>query len=138
MENYGSYDFLKRISYERTSGSDAEVRTANMIITECHKYQVEAHLEDFEVDGYEIKKATLETIDGNYEVRGVGMSGSTPIDGIVGELIHIESEQHLKQLGNLEGKIVFLPLRMMVKTYKLLCEKKASGTLNKIRLRWKF
>ncbi len=127
MENYGSYDFLKRISYERTSGSDAEVRTANMIITECHKYQVEAHLEDFEVDGYEIKKATLETIDGNYEVRGVGMSGSTPIDGIVGELIHIESEQHLKQLGNLEGKIVFLPLRMMVKTYKLLCEKKASG-----------
>ena len=43
MEHNGSFDFLKRITYERTGGSEAELKTANMIITECHKYHVEAH-----------------------------------------------------------------------------------------------
>lgn len=127
MENIGSFDFLKKIAYERTGGSEAELKTANLIITECHKYQVEAHLEEFLVDGYEIKKVMLETIDGTYEVTGVGMSGSTPIDGLVGELIFIVSDDQLKRMESLEGKIVFISTRMMVKTYKLLCEKKASG-----------
>ena len=69
----------------------------------------------------------LETIDGTYEVTGVGMSGSTPIEGIIGELVVIESDTHLKHLDSLEGKIAYVSSRMMVKTYKLLCEKKASG-----------
>ena len=127
MENYESFDFLKKIAYERTGGSEAELKTANLIITECHKYQVEAHLEEFLVDGYEIKKAMLESIDGAYEVTGVGMSGSTPIEGIIGELVIIESDEHLKHLDSLEGKIVYISSRMMVKTYKMLCEKKASA-----------
>ncbi|MDE7094970.1 MAG: M20/M25/M40 family metallo-hydrolase, partial [Anaeroplasmataceae bacterium] len=127
MEKFGSFDFLKKINYERTGGSEEELKTANLIITECHKYQVEAHLEEFLVDGYEIKTAMLETIDGTYEVTGVGMSGSTPIEGIVGELVVLESDEHLEHLDSLEGKIVFISSRMMVKTYKLLCEKKAAG-----------
>ncbi len=127
VENYGSFDFLSKIAYERTGGSEAEFQTANYIITECHKYQVEAHLEEFQVDGYEIKKASLESIDGVYTVTGVGMSGSTPVEGIIGELVVIESDDQLKLLKSLEGKIVYLSGRMMVKTYKLLCEKKASG-----------
>lgn len=127
MENYGSFDFLKKISFERVGGSEAELRVANMIITECHKYQIEAHLEDFEVDGYEIKAASLETMDGTYEVTGVGMSGSTGVDGLVGELVILDSDDELKQMGNLEGKIVYINSRMLVKTYKLLCEKKAAG-----------
>lgn len=127
MENNGSFDFLKKIAYERTGGSDAELKTANMIITECHKYHVEAHLEEFLVDGYEIKNASLETIDGTYDVTGVGMSGSTAIEGLVGELVILESDEQLANLDSLEGKIVYVNSRMMVKTYKLLCEKKASG-----------
>lgn len=127
MENYDSFSFLNKIAYERTGGSDAELQTANYIITECHNYQIEAHLEDFFVDGYEVKKAVLETIDGMYNVTGVGMSGSTPVDGIVGELYVYESDEQLKQEKSLEGKIIYIPTRIMVKTYKLLCEKKASA-----------
>ena len=130
MENFGSFEFLKKIAYERTGGSDAELKTANLIITECHNYQIEAHLEEFLIDGYEIKKAILETMDGSYEVTGVGMSGSTPIEGIVGELVVIESDEQLQNLGSLEGKIVYVNSRMMVKTYKLLCEKKASAFIS--------
>lgn len=104
MENYGSFEFLKKISFERIGGSEEELKVANMIITECHKYQVEAHLEDFEVDGYTIKTASLEAIGGYYEVTGVGMSGSTPVEGLVGELVILESDDQLKNLDSLEGK----------------------------------
>ncbi len=127
MENLHGFDFLKKIAFERVGGSEAELKVANMIITECHKYGVEAHLEEFEIDGYDIKKATLETIDGTYQVTGVGMSGSTAPDGLVGELVVLESNEQLKYYASLEGKIVFVPSRMMIKTYKEICEKKASG-----------
>ncbi|MDE6407817.1 MAG: M28 family peptidase [Anaeroplasmataceae bacterium] len=127
MERFDSFEFLKKIAYERTGGSEEELKTANLIITECHKFQVEAHLEEFLIDGYEIKKAMLETIDGAYEVTGVGMSGSTPIEGIIGELVVIESDEQLKHLDSLEGKIAYVSSRMMIKTYKQLCEKKASA-----------
>lgn len=127
MENYGSFDFLKKICFERVGGSKEELKVANMIITECHKYQIEAHLEDFEVDAYEITDASLETIDGTYEVTGVGMSESTPVEGIVGELVIVESDEQLKNISDLEGKVVYLSSRVKLSTYKLLCEKKASA-----------
>ena len=122
-----AYKVLQDISFERLGGSSEELKAANMIITECHKLGVEAHLEDFEVDGYLIKTAQLETVDGTYEVTGVGMSGSTPIDGLVGELVVIDADEKINNYSTLEGKIVLIFTRMMVKTYKLLCEKKASG-----------
>ncbi len=127
MENYKSFDFLRKIAFERVAGTDEELRAANMIITECHKYQVEAHLEDFEVDGYDIKLASLETIDGSYTVTGVGMSGSTSVEGIVGEFVDIPSDEAIQNYSSLEGKIVLIHSRMLAKTYQLLAEKKASG-----------
>lgn len=127
MENFGSFEFLKKIAFERIAGSEEEHKVANMIITECHKYQVEAHLEEFEIDRYVVHQAALEAMDGAYEVTGIGMSGQTSPEGIVGEFLAIESDDHLSSYPSLEGKIVFLPSRVLVKTYKLLCEKKASG-----------
>ncbi len=127
MENFGSFEFLKKIAFERIAGSEEEHKVANMIITECHKYQVEAHLEEFEIDRYVVHQAALEAMDGAYEVTGIGMSGQTSPEGIVGEFLAIESDDHLSSYPILEGKIVFLPSRVLVKTYKLLCEKKASG-----------
>lgn len=125
MKQYNSFDFLKKISFERVSGSEEEFKAANMIITECHKYQIEAHLEEFEVDAYDIRHASLETIDGSYEVTGVGMSGSTPLAGIVAEFVVVESDDQLKT-ADLSGKIVFIN-GLTYKNYKLLCEKKVAG-----------
>lgn len=127
LDHANSFDFIKKIAFERVAGTEAELKAANMIITECHKFQVEAHLEEFEIDGYDIKLASLETIDGSYEVTGVGMSGSTPIEGIVGEFISIQSDEHIQALPSLEGKIVLIPSRILAKTYQLLTEKKCLG-----------
>lgn len=127
VENVKSFDFIKKIAFERVAGSEAELRAANIIITECHKFQVEAHLEEFEVDGYDIKHASLETMDGTYQVTGVGMSGSTPLEGIVGEFVYLESDEQILAYDTLEGKIGLIHFRLFAKTYQLLCEKKAAG-----------
>ena len=118
MKNYGSFDFLPKISFERLGGTKEELKAANMIITECHKYGVEAHLEEFMVDGYTIKAVDLEVDGVNYEVTGVGMSGSTPADGVVGKLLVLENDDQLNQYESLEEYIVFVSSRIGVKTYK--------------------
>ncbi len=82
MKNYSSFDFLRKISFERVGGSDKELNVANMILDECKKYNVDAAIEDFEIDGYDIKKASLVVEGTSFEVTGVGMSGSTPNEGI--------------------------------------------------------
>ena len=125
MKNYGSFDFLSKISFERIGGSEQELKAANMIISECHKLGVEAHLEEFLVDGYTVKAAVLEADGVSYEVTGVGMSGSTPADGVTGKLLVLENDAQLDQYESLEDYVVFVPSRIGVKTYKLLCEKKA-------------
>ena len=127
MKNYGSFDFLSKLSFERTGGSDCELKAANMIIAECHKLGVEAHLEDFEVDGYTIKAASLEANGVSYEVTGVGMSGSTHADGVCGKFLVVENDAQLDIYESLEGYIIFVPSRISVKIYKALCEKKASA-----------
>lgn len=122
-----SFEFLNKICFERTGGSENELKVANLLMAECRKYQVEAHLEEFEIDAYDIKKVQLETLDDQYEVRGVGMSGSTPIEGIVGDLWVYESDEQLEQQRNLEGKIVLIAGKMRYPLYQKLCEKKAIG-----------
>ena len=125
MKNYGSFDFLPKISFERLGGSKEELKAANMIITECHKYGIEAHLEEFMVDGYTVKAVSLEADGVNYEVTGVGMSGSTLADGVKGKLLVLEHEDQLKAYESLEEYVVMVLSRISVKAYKALCEKNA-------------
>ena len=126
MKNYNSFDFLKKISYERMGGTEQELATANLILAECEKYGVEAHLEAFEVDGYDIKTATLTTNNKAYNVTGVGMSGCTPAEGVTAPLFVLEVEDKVNDM-DVTGKIVLVTGRMGYKTYKALCEKKALG-----------
>ena len=125
MKNYGSFDFLTKLSFERIGGSENELKAANMIIAECHKLGVEAHLEDFLVDGYNVNAVSLEANGVSYEVTGVGMSGSTSSDGVSGKLLVLENDIQLNEYESLEDYVVFVPSRIGVKTYKTLCEKKA-------------
>ena len=95
-------------------------------MNECQKLGIEAHLEAFEIDAYDIKMAKLEALGVNYTVTGVGMSGNTGEDGITAPLFILEAEDKINDF-DVTGKIVFIAGRMGYKTYKALCEKKALG-----------
>jgi hypothetical protein len=103
MKNYNSFELLNKMEYVRTGGSKEELKCANMLKEECEKLGVEATIEAFEVDGYEIKSASLVLDNGEkVDCCGVGMSGSTPADGVVGKLLVLENDDQLNQYVTLE------------------------------------
>ena len=90
MNDYKSFNLLNKIYFERTGGSENELKAANIILEEIKSLNASCYLEEFEVDGANIKNACV-TFDDDYSIEcvGVGMSGSTPIEGVTGEFIYI-------------------------------------------------
>lgn len=127
--SYKSFDLLEKLYFVRTGGSNEELKAANILKEECEKLGVEAHLESFKVDGCDIKKAELKFIDVDLEVEcaGVGMSSSTPEEGLTAEFTYITSQADA-EIQDVEGKICLVHSKLVNhKLYKTLLEKKAVG-----------
>ncbi len=88
---FNSYEFLKEISYVRTSGSPEELKCANTIKKQIEKFGGKAELESFDVDYTTIKEASLIVNGKEYNVTGIKMSGSTPKEGITKEFLYVEN-----------------------------------------------
>lgn len=128
---YKSFDFLEKLSFERTAGSVDELKAANLIIEECHRIGVSASLERFEIDFPKIIKAKLEILEPFYEefiVTGYGMTGSTDEAGIVREFIYVDNTLDCS-LVNCTDKIVLLNGRLDYKSYKKIVDKKPAGLI---------
>lgn len=126
---YKSFDLLKDISFVRTGGSKEELKAANILIEECKKIGVEAHLEAFEVDGYEVSKASLKFLSPDFEVDccGVGMSSSTSKEGICGEFTYVNCVQDAI-IQDLKGKVCLVDSKLInPQLYKKLVEKEAAA-----------
>lgn len=129
MKNYKSFDMLKEFNYVRMGGTKEELEAANYFLQKCKELNVEAKLEDFEIDFPVIKKAKFEVLEPEYKeytVTGYGMTGQTPKDGIEKEFAYVENVLEAN-LIDVEDKIVLLNGRIGVKDYKALLEKKIAG-----------
>lgn len=128
---YNSFEVLNKLYFVRTGGSKEELTAANIIVDECKKLGIPTILEDFEVDGYEIKKANLTFDEYPFKVEcvGVGLSSSTPEEGITGELTYVNSLDDAK-VQNLTGKICIIHSKIVnYKLYKYLVEQKVKGLI---------
>lgn len=126
---YKSFELLKNLYFVRTGGSPEELKAANIIKAECEKLGVPAVLESFKVDGCDIKKASLKFLNPDMEVEcvGVGMSSSTPEEGITGEFVYITSLADA-EIQEVEGKVCLLHSKLINhQLYKKLVEKKAAA-----------
>lgn len=126
---YKSFDLLNKLYFVRTGGSKEELVAANILKAECEALGVEAHLESFKVDGCDIKKASVKFLDPDMEIEcaGVGMSSSTPEDGITGEFTYVNSQADV-EIQDLEGKICLIHSKLVnQKMYRRIVEKKAIG-----------
>ena len=63
MKKYGSYSLIKSLLFERIGGSKEELKAAKIIQEELKKDGIESHLEEFEVDSFEIMEAKLEVLE---------------------------------------------------------------------------
>lgn len=127
MEEYRSFEFLKKIYFERIGGSAEELKAAKLIKDEVKKLGGSAKLEKFDVDYSEIEVAKLIVNGKEIECGGSGYSGSTPAEGVTGEFVYIDSKESL-DLTSLENKIILVISKRVPHTfYKKAIEEKALG-----------
>ena len=129
MDKQRAWDLLERISFVRIAGTDEELKAANILKEECDKAGVPAVIEDFEIEGAEIYKATLEVLEPEYcqyPVIGIGKTPSTPKEGVTGGFKYIENALPCN-LTDVEGKIVLVQGRVMPEAMKKLAEGGALG-----------
>ena len=127
--SYKSFELLEKLYFVRTGGSNEELKAANILKEECEKLGVKAELESFKVDGCNIKKAELKFIDVDLEIEcaGVGMSSSTPEEGLTADFTYITCQADA-EIQDVEGKICLIHSKLVNhKLYKTLLEKKAVG-----------
>jgi len=104
---YKSFDLLKKLYFVRTGGSKEELLAANIIADECRSLGASVAIEEFKVDGYEIKNTSLTFNEPNISVEcvGVGMSGSTPLEGLTGDFTYVTSVQDA-EIQDIKGRFV--------------------------------
>lgn len=130
MNDYKSFNLLNKIYFERTGGSENELKAANIILEEIKSLNASCYLEEFEVDGANIKNASV-TFDDDYSIEcvGVGMSGSTPLEGVTGEFIYITSLEDAK-IQDVKGKICLVHSKLVnYKLYEELAKKKPNALI---------
>lgn len=102
------FDLLKRIGFVRYGGSPEELKAANILLDEMQGFGIKGELESFMMPWYEIEEARLEILEPykkEYTVRGYGLTGCTPADGITAEFAYVEQAEKIDLL-NAKGKIV--------------------------------
>ena len=128
---YNSFKLIKKIYYERTSGSKNELKAAKTIMKMCNELGVDGKLEPFEVDAYEVKKAQLQFKDPSIKIPfvAVGMSGNTHKDGVLKDLVYVSGYEEAL-VKDIKDKIVLFPNKMVDnKTYKVFAKKKPAALI---------
>ena len=129
MSNYKSFEFLKKLSFERMGGTDKEKEAAMLIQEELKLLGIESVIEEFQIDQPNVIKAKFEVLEPTYkeyEVTGYGMTGSTSEEGIEAPLVYVGEGRDV-DLACIKGTIVLCHRRMPITLYKKLLEYGALG-----------
>ena len=123
------FELLKKISFVRTSGSEEELKAANILLEEISSIGCQGHLEDFKVHTSNIKKATLTVIEPyekEYDITPYNCSISTPEGGITTDFVYIEDGLDAN-LIDLKGKFVLINMGPDPNLYKKLIKAGIAG-----------
>lgn len=123
------FELLKKIGFVRTSGSEEELKAANLLLEEISSIGCKGHLEDFKVPTSNIKKATLtvaQPYEKEYDITPYNCSISTPEGGITTDFVYIEDGLDAN-LIDLKGKFVLINMGPDPKLYKKLIKAGIAG-----------
>ena len=133
MSTYGqkAYDFLDKLSFPRTSGTDMEHKAANMIAEEIRSYGFMPVLEPFEVKWEKPVHAKLVVTAPEaqeYTVTGLINAAPTPEGGTDAGFYYMRVIDDIT-LRKAKGKFVLLNERPSEEEYAKLMEAKIAGFL---------
>ncbi len=103
-----AFELLKKMAFERVSGTDAERRAAEILRDEAASFGVAAEFDPFSVEDADVLRAELEVLSPfykKYEVTGFRRSADTPDEGLTAEFLYVEDAAEAL-LRDARGKIV--------------------------------
>lgn len=103
-----AFELLKKMAFERVSGTDEERRAAEILRDEAASFGVSAEFELFSVEDADVLRAELEVLSPfhkKYEATGFKRSADTPDEGLTVEFLYVEDAAEAL-LQDARGKIV--------------------------------
>ena len=119
-------ELLQKLNFIRPCGTEEEKRAAQILLEEAQAIGVEARIESFEVDHWTIHKESLVSDGREWEVKGYGLSGSTPEEGITAPFAYVQEATEVDLL-DAKGKIVMMNGRIYGEDYAKLVKAGAVG-----------
>lgn len=110
FDEHRAYEFMKRLSFVRPSGSAEEKRAAELIAAECRAASLEPRIEPFPVWTYEEEPCRVEVrnpYQATLEAAPCGLTGVTDPEGTAGELVFVETGEQ-EFLEGLAGRIALV------------------------------
>lgn len=129
MNGKRAFELLKKIGFERMSGTLEEEKAANYLVEEIKKIGGNCEVEEFDVDGFTIHEAKLEVLEPSYKeykVIGYGNASSTLKEGITADFYYFSSDSDV-DMANAKDKIVLINGRITMKNYKKLVDANVKG-----------
>ncbi|MFH1231574.1 MAG: M28 family metallopeptidase [Planctomycetota bacterium] len=119
FNEHNAYKLLNQISFVRLGGTAAEKKAADILKGYLSSLGIKPKEETFKVETYQEIAASLEVMAPyrkKYEVNVVGCTGSTPANGITGELVHLNyfDTEHIQTA---KGKIAMIYNRLINKIF---------------------
>lgn len=124
------FELLNKIGFIRVSGSEEELKAANILADEIRSIGLEPVIDDFLVDDAIISKAKFEVLEPyykEYEATAYKCCGNTPENGLEGELVYVDDGTTVVDAAKMKGKIVLINGYLRIDAYKKLVESGAIG-----------
>lgn len=103
-----AFELLKKMAFERVSGTGEERRAAEILRGEAASFGVSAEFDPFSVEDADVLRAELEVLSPfhkKYEVIGFKRSADTPDEGLTAGFLYVEDAAEAL-LQDARGKIV--------------------------------
>ena len=103
-----AFELLKKMAFERVSGTGEERRAAEILRGEAASFGVSAEFDPFSVEDADVLRAELEVLSPfhkKYEVTGFKRSADTPDEGLTAGFLYVEDAAEAL-LRDARGKIV--------------------------------
>ena len=120
------FDLLKKIGFIRTSGSEEELKAAQILLDEIKAIGLEGKLDAFPVRNDIVEEAVLEIVEPyqkSYRVTGFTCSGN--LEETVAEFKYVEDLNDI-DLHDVKGKVILMNTRPGIKNFEKIVK---SGAL---------
>ncbi len=124
-----AFDFVQELSFPRPAGSEEEYQAVQMIAAEVESLGLQPRIDEFDTWRYWDANARLQIVEpfkATFPASAIGLTGSTPEEGLVAPLVYVESGAK-ECIGSVKGTIALATGNVRAESYETLKARGAVG-----------